>query len=173
MEDQRIRPATPDGAHTCNAAVGHPEVTMRSNGYFGIGCMNMKTSMNFGSLFRTAQIFGADFIFLIGGRFKKQASDTQCSWRHIPTYTYSNFADFNAHRPYACPLVGVELIETAIPLQLFKHPPQACYLLGSEEAGLSREAIRHCQQMVRLPGQHSVNVAVAGSIVLYHRIVKQ
>lgn len=172
MEDQRIPSAEPNGLQAHIAKVRHPEVTMRRNGYFGIGCLNMKTSMNFGTLFRTAQVFGADFIFLIGGRFKKQASDTQCSWRHIPAFTYSDFADFNAHRPYACPLVGVELIETAIPLQLFKHPPQACYLLGSEDGGLTREAIRHCQQVVRLPGQHSVNVAVAGSIVLYDRIVK-
>ena len=171
--EERSTPSTAyDGLRTRYAEEEHSEVTMRRKGYFGIGCLNMKTSMNYGSLFRTAQVFGADFIFLIGGRFQKQASDTECSWRHIPTFTYSNFADFNAHRPYACPLVGVELLDTAVALQHFKHPPQACYLLGSEESGLTREAIQHCQHVVRLPGEHSVNVAVAGSIVLYDRIAK-
>ncbi len=149
-----------------------PDPAMRRNGYFGIGCLNMKRSMNYGALFRTAQVFGADFIYLIGTRFRRQASDTEGSWRHIPTFTYKDFEDFNAHRPYACRLVGIELIGTATPLAAYKHPDQACYLLGSEDAGLSREALRHCQDVVRLPGQHSLNVAIAGSIVLYDRLCK-
>jgi len=65
----------------------------------------MKTSMNYGSLFRTAQIFEADFIFLIGCRFKEQATDTMKSWRHIPTFNYKDFNDFNIHRPHDCKLI--------------------------------------------------------------------
>ncbi|WP_341433793.1 hypothetical protein, partial [Mesomycoplasma ovipneumoniae] len=53
---------------------GANEVAMRRKGYFGIGCLNMKTSMNFGTLFRTAQVFGVDFIFLIGCRFNQQST---------------------------------------------------------------------------------------------------
>ena len=145
---------------------------MKQNGYFGIGCQNMKTSMNYGTLFRTAQIFGADFIFLIGTRFKHQASDTMKSWRHIPTFTYKDFDDFNTHRPHDCRLVGIELGERAEPIQSFRHPKQACYLLGAEDNGLTREAIDACQQIIVLPGDRSLNVSVAGSIVLYDRILK-
>jgi len=39
---------------------------MRKDNFFGIGCENMKNDLNYGTLFRTAQIFNADFIFLIG-----------------------------------------------------------------------------------------------------------
>lgn len=145
---------------------------MRDSGFFGIGCLNMKTSMNYGTLFRTAQIFGADFIFLIGSRFKPQATDTMKSFRHIPTYVYANFKDFNDHRPYDCKLIGIELANDATMLQDFKHPKQACYLLGAEDNGLTKEALSHCQQVIKLPGERSLNVSVAGSIVIYDRITK-
>lgn len=145
---------------------------MRDNGYYGIGCLNMKTSMNYGSLFRTAQVFGADFVFLIGARFKKQPSDTMKSWRHMPCWTFDDFEDFNSHRPYACPLIGVELDEKAKPIHTFVHPKSAMYLLGAEDNGLTRQAITACQYIVQLPGERSLNVAVAGSIVLFDRINK-
>jgi tRNA G18 (ribose-2'-O)-methylase SpoU len=145
---------------------------MKKNGYFGIGCIGMKTADNYGTLFRTAQIMGADFVFLIGTRFKKQSSDTMKSWRHIPTYVYDTFADFNKHRPYDCKLIGIELTETSIPIKEYKHPKQACYLLGAEDNGLTKEAIEACQEIIILPGERSLNVAVAGSIVLFDRINK-
>lgn len=148
------------------------EVQMKQNGYFGIGCLNMKTSMNYGTLFRTAQIMGADFIFLIGSRFKRQSSDTMKSWRHLPLFEYDNFADFNKHRPYDCKLIGIELMDSATPIKNFKHPKQACYLLGAEDNGLSKEAIENCQELVYLPGEKSLNVSVAGSLVLFDRINK-
>ncbi len=146
---------------------------MRENGYFGIGCLNMKTSMNYGTLFRTAQIFEADFIFLISSRFKKQSSDTMKSWRHLPLFIYTNFEDFNSHSPYDCQLIGIELIESAKSLSVFEHPKRACYLLGAEDNGLTNEAIKACQSIIKLPGERSLNVSVAGSIVLYDRITKR
>ena len=132
----------------------------------------MKTIHNYGTLFRTAQILNADFVFLIGCKFKPQPTDTMKSWRHIPTFVYMDFADFNIHRPYNCKLIGIEMTENAIKLSDFKHPKQACYLLGAEDNGLTKEAISACQEIIYLPGERSMNVAVAGSIVLYDRYVK-
>lgn len=145
---------------------------MKNKGYFGIGCLAMKNVLNYGTLFRTAQIFNADFVFLIGCRFKQQTSDTMKSWRHIPTFVYKDFNDFNEHRPYDCKLVGIELTENATPIQEFNHPKQACYLLGAEDNGLTKEALSKCQEIIVLPGERSLNVSVAGSIVLYDRIIK-
>jgi len=145
---------------------------MKNNGYFGIGCLNMKRSTNFGTLFRTAQIFNADYIFLIGTRFVPQVSDTMESWRHIPMFIYRDFKDFNDHRPYSCKLIGIELTDNATMLCDFIHPAQACYLLGAEDYGLTPEAISKCQEIICLPGEKSLNVSVAGSIVIYDRIAK-
>lgn len=145
---------------------------MKNKGYYGIGCINLKTGHNFGSLFRTAQILDADFIFLIGTRFYPQASDTMASWKHVPTFIFKTFEDFNNHRPFDCPLIGVEMHSKAIELSKFLHPKRSCYLLGAEDNGLTKEAIDHCQQIVYLPGERSMNVAVAGSIIMYDRYVK-
>jgi tRNA G18 (ribose-2'-O)-methylase SpoU len=142
-------------------------------GYFGIGCQNMKTNHNYGTLFRTAQVMGADFLFLIGPRFKRQASDTMKSWRHLPVFQYTDFSDFQKHRPFDCKLIGVELETNATELKDFVHPKQACYLLGAEDNGLTKEALVHCDEIVFLPTERSLNVSVAGSIVIYDRIVKQ
>lgn len=147
-------------------------VKMKQNGYFGIGCLNMKTETNYGTLFRTAQIFGADFIFLIGHRFKHMPTDTMGSYRHMPLFQFKDFEDFNAHRPFDCRLIGIELTENAIPLKDFEHPKNACYILGAEDNGLTRQMIDSCQKIIVLPGERSLNVAVAGSIVLYDRISK-
>ena len=145
---------------------------MNRRGYFGIGIEHGKTRFNYGTLFRTAQIFEADFMFIIGARFKPQVSDTMKSSRHTPVFSYADFADFNKHRPYNCRLIGVELDENATPLHRYSHPQQACYLLGAEDHGLTKEAYKHCQSLVVLPGERSLNVSVAGSIVLYDRISK-
>lgn len=141
-------------------------------GFFGIGIENIKAKANYGTLFRSAQVFGADFIFTIGNRFKPQSSDTMKSFRHIPTFSFDDFRDFNTHRPYNCPLVGVELQTNATPLDEFMHPRQACYILGAEDHGLSPQAQEHCQRIIVLPGKRSLNVSVAGSIVMYDRIIK-
>lgn len=145
---------------------------MRKDGYFGIGVLNMKNGINYGTLFRTAQIFEADFVFVIGQRFKQQPSDTMKSWRHLPAFSYSDIEDFNKHRPYDCSLIGVEILPTARPIKNYVHPKQACYLLGAEDTGLSKEAIKLCQDIICLPGERSLNVSVAGSIILFDRINK-
>jgi tRNA G18 (ribose-2'-O)-methylase SpoU len=145
---------------------------MKDKGYFGIGCYNMKTGHNYGSLFRTAQVLGADFLFLIGCRFKHQASDTMKSWRHVPVFVYEDFDDFNTHRPHDCRLIGIELSNQSTPIKTFVHPKQACYLLGAEDNGLPNAILDKCQNIIQLPGERSLNVAVAGSIVLFDRINK-
>ena len=59
-------------------------------GYFAIGIYESKTETNIGTLWRSAYNFGADFIFTIGKRYKKEPSDTTKSERHIPLYGYDD-----------------------------------------------------------------------------------
>lgn len=145
---------------------------MKDKGYCGVGVINMKTSHNFGSLFRTAQIMDADFIFCIGKRFTPQASDTMCSYKHLPIFSYDSFDDFQNHRPHACPLICIELAEEAVFLHEFDHPKTAMYLLGAEDSGIPKSVLDKAQHIVKLYGERSMNVAVAGSIVLYDRKVR-
>lgn len=145
---------------------------MAKRGYFGIGILNPKTEENIGTLWRSAFIMGASFIFTIGKRYKKQASDTPQSWKHIPLYNYETFEEFYKTMPYDCRLVGIELDEKSIQIENYEHHERCIYLLGAEDNGLSKEAIDKCHELVILPGDICLNVSVAGSIVLYDRILK-
>ena len=145
---------------------------MSNRGYFGIGIYQGKTRINYGTLYRSAYILGAAFIFIIGKRFQKQCSDTYASHRHIPTYEYKTFNDLYNNIPYDCQLIGVEMENEAEMVETFKHPSRAIYLLGAEDNGLPKEIIKKCHKIIKLQGQFSFNVAVAGSIVIYDRVAK-
>lgn len=142
--------------------------TMR--GYFAIGVFNPKKQVNIGSLWRTASIFGAAYMFTIGARYQKQSSDTMKSYRHIPLNTYPDFEDFYVHLPYDAQLVAIELSDGARDLVAFKHPERAVYLLGAEDHGLPPSVLERCHHVIRMRGDYCLNVAVAGSIALYHRV---
>jgi tRNA G18 (ribose-2'-O)-methylase SpoU len=144
-----------------------------TDGYFGIGIFKGKTIENLGTLWRSADLFGAKFIFTIGGRYKKQSSDTSLAYRNIPLYNYETFEEFYKTMPYNCLLVGIEMDKNSESIQTFTHPQRCIYLLGSEDYGLSNEALSKCHQLVQLPGRFSFNVAVAGSLVMFDRFTKK
>jgi tRNA G18 (ribose-2'-O)-methylase SpoU len=144
----------------------------KDESFFGIGILEPKTTHNIGTLWRSAYILGADFIFIIGGKYVHQTSDTAKTWSKIPFYKYKNFQQFYETMPYSTQLVGVELSSEATPIKSFKHPPRATYLLGSEDNGLPFEVITKCHKLVQLPGKTSLNVAVSGSILMFDRLQK-
>jgi len=135
-----------------------------------------KTIANHGILWRSAYQLGAAFIFTIGARYEHQGEghvDTYGAVRTIPCFQYEDWADFAASSPYGSPLVGIETGGT--PLDRFQHPQCACYLLGAEDSGLPAAAIQAMHHTVSIPAARgeSYNVAVAGSLVMYDRHVKQ
>jgi tRNA G18 (ribose-2'-O)-methylase SpoU len=141
-------------------------------GYFGIGIWHGKSECNVGTLWRSAYQLGAAFIFTVGPRYKRQASDTTKAWRHVPLLTFTDIDDLISHLPYACPLVAVEMGYE--PLRGFLHPQRCAYLLGAEDHGLPSDIISRCQEAISLEAERmaSYNVAVAGSLVMYDRFVK-
>lgn len=141
-----------------------------AQGYYGLAIYRPKKEVNFGSLLRTAQIFGASFIALIGSRYHRQASDTFGAVNHLPIFEYDSFDSFYINLPRSCQIVAVEQQADAKPLKGFKHPLSACYLLGAEDDGIPTNILERCHQVVMLEGEKSMNLAVAGSIVIYHRL---
>lgn len=137
--------------------------------FFGIGIMHGKTPENLGVLWRTAQNMGAHFIFTIGKRYAQQASDTHQAVKSLPYFHYRTFQDFFEHLPKGVRIVGIEKTVDAQELEHFEHPKRCVYLLGAEDHGLSNEAIANSHFLVQFPSTYSLNVAVAGSIVLYDR----
>jgi tRNA G18 (ribose-2'-O)-methylase SpoU len=139
-------------------------------GYFEIGIYNPKTAANVGTLWRSAYQLGASGIFTIGQRCKKQSSDTTQAWRHIPLREYGDMDHFLHCGPVSCLLVAVEMGGTA--LSGYAHPERAIYILGAEDHGLPDKVLSRCHSLVSLEAVRtaSYNVAVAGSIVMYHRV---
>ena len=145
--------------------------TDKHRGYFGIGIENSKTKENLGTLWRSAYNLGADFIFVIGKRYKKQCSDTVKAYRHIPLYQFDSMEHFLKSRPYDCQLIGIEITEEAKDIRNFSHPERAIYVLGPEDGNLS--CLKECQSVIKIPSYRCLNVAVAGSIIMYDRILKE
>lgn len=145
-----------------------------ARGYFAIGVYGCKTEANIGTLWRTATLYGAAFVFTVGRRYQRQASDTPNTPLHTPLFNYATVADLREHLPWSAPLIGVELADRAVPLQRFWHPERAVYLLGAEDTGLPAKVLDQCHHAVQVEALHpqSMNVAVAGSLVVYARHVQ-
>lgn len=140
--------------------------------WFGIGIENNKNPANLGVLWRSAVCLRASFIFTIGRRYRREASDTVNAPQHIPCYEYTDRASFLRLRPLGAPLVGIELADGAKPLPAFTHPRRAVYLLGPEDGSISAELQAACTYTVEIPSVYCLNVATAGAIVMYDRAAK-
>lgn len=141
-------------------------------GYCGIGIIGSKTAVNVGTLWRSAAILGASYMFTAGRRYPPQASDTIKAWKHVPLFDYESGIELLDNLPYACEPVAIEIVPKARMLQDFVHPERACYILGAEDTGIPPSILERCSRVVQLPGDHCLNVSVAGSIVLYDRLAK-
>ena len=142
-----------------------------NGGFFEIGIYHTKTVENVGTLWRTAYQLGASGIFTIGKCYPKQASDTVCAYRHVPMREYLTFEDFKLTRPIGGMLVAIEM--NGRPLHTLVHPKQAMYLLGAEDSGLPTKVLNECNMVVSLESlrTESYNVAIAGALVMYHRLL--
>jgi len=142
-------------------------------GYFGIGIYHTKTEINIGTLWRSAFNFGASFIFTIGKRYKHQASDTCKSWKKIPLYHYGDYGEFKTHIPSGCRIIAIEYDDKSRDIKNFIHPEQCIYLLGAEDHGIPRSILDEVNGIVHINTPMCLNVAVAGSVVMYDRMIKQ
>lgn len=142
----------------------------RTRGYFGIGAERISKPLNLGNLIRSAHAFGASFVFTIGAhpRALDFSSDTSKSLGRIPYYHWEMTGDVDL--PRDCRLVGIELVEDSIDLPSFHHPMKAAYVLGPEMGELSADIVARCDHLVKIPTQFSINVAMAGAIVMYDRV---
>lgn len=138
-----------------------------TRGYFGIGIVGSKTAANVGTLWRSAANFDAAFIFTVGRRYPKQASDTVQAWKHTPLFEVPSIEDLLI--PKGCKRIGLEQVERSRPLRGFQHPERAIYFLGAEDSGLSTEVLSMCDEVLSIDTPMCLNVAVAGSIVMYDR----
>ena len=143
---------------------------MLPRGYFAIGAERISKALNLGNLMRSAHGFGASFTFTIGATYQalEARADTSRGAQHLPHYDWANVDQLAL--PAGCRLIGVELLDNAIDLPSFHHPPRAAYVLGPERGTLSPDLLARCDFVVRIPTTFCINLAMAGAVVMYDRV---
>ena len=127
--------------------------------------------MNLGNLFRSAHAFGASFLFTVDAHYTARAarSDTSQALHSLPTWRWDAPEDMAL--PRGCALVGVELVDDAVPLPSFRHPRAAAYVFGPERGSLSPAMKDSCDRLVAIPTKFCINLAAAGVVVMYDRTI--
>ncbi|MDH5721844.1 MAG: RNA methyltransferase [Alphaproteobacteria bacterium] len=141
-------------------------------GYFGIGVEGISKEQNVGTIVRSTHSFGGSFFFTIQPDVDIKAlrsSDTSDAFNHMPYYQYANPDELAL--PEDCTLVGIELTDESIVMPSFRHPLRAAYVFGPEMGSLSKETLKHCDHVVKIPMKFCVNVGVAAAITMYDRMI--
>ncbi|CAK9046142.1 unnamed protein product [Durusdinium trenchii] len=133
---------------------------------------NVSKKQNFGTLLRSACAFGVTEVLVVGAKkiatFGNQGTVAHANVRHFETLQAAK-AELSSRGARIC---GIEIDERAE--SVTKHPftGSTAFMLGNEGEGMSAAQRAACDFFVYIP-QHtgataSLNVAIAGSIVLHH-----
>jgi tRNA G18 (ribose-2'-O)-methylase SpoU len=142
---------------------------------FAIAAWNISKDHNVGSLVRTAHATAATELVLVGEReWNVEAARTAEQYT-----TIVQLADIDGFRSHLSTrrwdLVAVELHERAVTLFEARYPERPCFLIGAELGGVPEDLVDRASVVVQIPQWGlvpSLNLAVAGSIVLYDYLAK-
>lgn len=144
---------------------------------FAIAAWEISKEHNVGTLVRTAHAAAAEEVILLGDReWNIEAARTA----EIFTEIVQLPAEIEAFRDHVRArdwnLVAVELDKASTNLFDAAYPQRPCFLLGAEIGGIPRELLDDAELIVQIPQWGLVpclNLAVAGSIVVYDHLAKQ
>ncbi len=138
---------------------------------------NIRSMHNVGSVFRTADAFLVQAIFLCGYTPRPPHRDihkTALGATETVEWKYSGSAVDTVRqlRDTGFRTVAVEQAEKSIPLQSFRleSGEKMVLIFGNEVEGVSEEVLGHCDNCIEIPQfgmKHSLNVSVAAGIVLW------
>lgn len=142
---------------------------------FAIAAWNISKEYNVGSLVRTAHATAAAEVLLVGDRdWNVEAART--AELYTTVLHLGGIDDLRAHLAASgWQLVAVELHERAVSLFDASYPERPCFLVGAELGGIPEELIAEAATVVQIPQWGlvpSLNLAVAGSIVVYDYLGK-
>lgn len=150
---------------------------------------NIRSSHNIGSLFRTADGFGVEHIYLTGySPYPKLERDTRLP--HIAekvtneiaktalgaektvefSHLSSPYSLIDGFKVHGYDIVALEQDETSIPLPDFTPSKKTVLILGEEVDGIAADIIKRCDHIVEIPmrgHKESYNVSVAAGVALY------
>ena len=141
---------------------------------------NLRSEENVGSLFRTADAFGVEKIYLTGytpapiDRFKrpvsKIAKTALGAERIVPWEQGSVAAVISALKSERVRILALEQDVRSVALHAYQRPARVAVVLGNEVEGIDAATLALCDDVVHIPmrgTKESLNVAVAGGVALY------
>lgn len=138
---------------------------------------NIRSAYNVGSVFRTADAFLLEAIYITGytcvpphKEIKKTAlgAEETVDWKH---FTNANEA-ITTLKANGYTIYAVEQALNSHPLQLmdFKAGEKIAVIFGNEVTGVEQETIGQCDGCIEIPQlgmKHSLNIATAAGVVLW------
>lgn len=133
---------------------------------------NVGKRQNWGTLLRSACAFGVAEVLVVGAKklatFGNQGTTLHANQRYFDSLAEAK----DALVARGARLCGVEITDTAEPIQSHPFRGPTAFMLGNEGQGMTPAQLAACDFFVYVP-QHtgataSLNVAVAGAIVLHH-----
>ena len=141
---------------------------------------NIRSSYNVGSVFRTADAFLLEAIYLTGytgtpphKEIRKTAlgAEDTVEWKH-----FANAAEAIQHlRWQGFKVYAVEQVTTSLSLEQlsFDSNEKIAVVFGNEVTGVELETIQLCDACIEIPQlgmKHSLNIATAAGVVLWEII---
>jgi len=140
---------------------------------------NVRSAYNVGSVFRTADAFLIEAIFICGytahpphKEIKKTAlgADGSVNWKH-----FANIGEALLElRQQGFKIYAVEQAANSLSLQqVFYTGTKSAYIFGNEVSGVEQATIAQCDGCIEIPQlgmKHSLNVSVAAGVVLWELV---
>lgn len=138
---------------------------------------NIRSLNNIGSVFRTADAFLIEKVYLCGISATPPHKDIRktalgatesVAWE----YRESTLALIEEYNAKAYETIAVEQAEKAVMLNDFKIDSSKRYVLvfGNEVKGVAQDVVDVCRQVVEIPQfgtKHSLNISVSAGVVLW------
>lgn len=139
---------------------------------------NIRSAMNVGSVFRSADAFAIDKIYLCGISAKpphREINKTAIGATESVKWEYFNTREevYNRLKTEQCRIVAIEQTNKSIPLKDFKITMQEklAIIFGNEVDGVHDmwiECVDSATEIRQYGTKHSLNIGVCAGIVLYH-----
>lgn len=140
---------------------------------------NVRSTLNVGSVFRTADAFKIQRVYLCGltptpeqREMRKTAlgGTESVAWSH-----YEHTHDALSHlTDTGYEIIGVEQTTSSESLEVFPFTGKpVAFIFGNEVKGVSPEALTYCDRVVEIPQfgtKHSLNISVSTGIILWKAI---
>ncbi len=136
---------------------------------------NIRSLWNVGSLFRTADSFAIEMIFLTGYTASPPRREISKTALGAEEYVLWEKTEDPAQvivtlKKRGFTILALEQARGAIDLKKYEPPSKVCLIVGHEVLGVPKELLTLCDAIVHIPmhgKKESLNVAVAAGIALH------